>query len=112
MWRIAAIRKSFEGSPSRFCLDVCVADASWETREEGANPMNGPGNNGDYSVTGRITFQDERNSAEIVRDFALMYPGNFETGSDSTGRCAYARYIPQYHDFLVQVFVKYFSQLQ
>jgi len=108
MWRVAALRKSFEGS-TRFCLDVCVVDSFFEKREDAAAVVNGPGNTGDHRVTGRITFQDERSSNEIVKDFALRYPANFDTGVDSTHRCTFASYIPQYHAFLVQAFVNYFS---
>ena len=72
--------------------------------------MNGPGNNGNHSVTGRITFQDERSSDEIVKDFTLKYPGNFETGVDLNHRFTFVSYAPQYQDVLVQAFVRYFSE--
>ena len=111
MWRKATLRKCFEGSPARHCLDVCVQDVGCETREESASPMNGPGNNGEQSVIGVVNFSDVRTSVDIVHDFALRYPGNFEIGDDSLYRCTYARFIPQYYDFLVQAFVQYFDKL-
>ncbi len=112
MWRKATLRKCFESSPSRVCLDVCVQDVSFEKREEGASVMDGPGNTSDQIVTGVVNFKDEREATEIVRDFCLMYPGSFEISEDSTDRRTYARYIPQYQDFLMQAFVGYFSKRQ
>ena len=112
MWRKATLRKCFEGSPSRVCLDVCVQSISCERREEGAAVMGGPGNTSDQTVIGVFNFNDDREATEIVRDFCLTYPGSFDISEDSTDRCVYVRFIPQYQDFLMQAFVGYFSKRQ
>jgi len=111
MWRIASLRKSFERSPSKLCFDVCVTDSSCENREESARTMNGHKNTGDYRIVGLVNFRDERKADEIVRDFTLRYPGNFETGKDIASRGVYASYAPEYNEFLTQAFVIYFSKL-
>lgn len=84
--------------------------AGFETREESALPRNCPGNNDAHRVIGHVNFDDSRTAAEIIKDFTLTYPGNFEIGEDRTDRCTYASYIPQYHDFLVQALGDYFSK--
>ena len=109
MWRVATLRRSFERSPCKSCLDVCVQTSVFESREESARPMNAPGNNDSHRIIGVVNFEDVRLAAEIIKDFTFTYPGSFETGEDATDRCVFASYIPQYHDFLGQAFARYFS---
>ncbi len=111
MYRLATLRKNHECS-TRCSFDVCVTDLSWETREESAGIMNGPGNNDAHTVIGVISFRDDRSSVDIACDFALRYPARFQSGHDATYRVQYSRYEPQFRDFLVQAFANYFSERQ
>ena len=113
VWRIAGLRKHTKANKTD--LEVVVEDTLFETPEAVRSKLANYGGIDESRVfVGLIAFQDNRPSKEILREFALLYPGRDPTVpiTEDGGREWSMTYQKQFELSLHLAFMNYFSKRQ